>query len=85
MRIAIGNIGHESSSFTPVPTTYQHFVGSKRGFFRGEEVIQHLEGMNVGCGGFIRGAREYGFDLAPLPCGPSVSRQARWKPAAGVG
>jgi len=76
MRIAIGNIGHESSSFTPVPTTYEHFVGSKRGFFRGKEVIQQLEGTNVGCGGFIRGAREYGFDLAPLlwtfcqPSGP---------------
>ena len=76
MRIAIGNISHESSSFTPVPTTYGHFAKSNRGFLLGDEIIEHLEGANNGCGGFIRGAREYGFDLAPLlwtfcmPSGP---------------
>ena len=76
MRIAIGNIGHESSSFTPVRTTYEHFVASNRGFYRGPEIIDHLEGTNTGCGGIIGAAREYGFDLAPLlwaycmPSGP---------------
>lgn len=79
MRIAIGNIGHESSSFTPVRTTYEHFVASNRGFYRGPEIIDHLEGTNTGCGGIIGAAREYGFDLAPLlwaycmPSGPVES------------
>ena len=79
MRIAIGNISHESSSFTPVPTPYENFAGSKRGFFRGDEIVEQLEGVNMGCGGFIQGAREYGFELAPLlwtycmPSGPIES------------
>ena len=83
MRIAIGNISHESSSFTPVPTPYENFVGSNRGFLRGDEIVEQLEGVNMGCGGFIRGAREYGFELAPLlwtycmPSGPVESNAWR--------
>ena len=76
MRIAIGNIGHESSSFTPIPTTYESFTESNRGFLRGDEIIDELQGTNTGCGGIIDGAREHGFELAPLlwtftmPSGP---------------
>ena len=66
MRLATGNIGHESSSFTPVPTPYEAFTESSRGFHRGGEVVEAMRGTNTGCGGFIDGAVEYGYELVPL-------------------
>ena len=66
MRLATGNIGHESSTFTPVPTPYEAFTESSRGFHRGGEVVEAMRGTNTGCGGFIDGAVEYGYELVPL-------------------
>ena len=76
MRIATGNIGHESSTFTPIATPYEAFTESSRGFHRGSEVLDAMRGTNTGCGGFIDGATAHGFELAPLlwtfaePSGP---------------
>ena len=66
MRIAIGAIAHESSSFTPVPTPYEAFSEWSRGLLRGDEIIDAHRGVNTGAGGFIAGAEEYNFELAPV-------------------
>ena len=66
MRIAIGAIAHESSSFTPVATPYEAFSETGRGLLRGEEVMAVHRGVNSGAGGFIAGAEEYNFELAPV-------------------
>jgi microcystin degradation protein MlrC len=76
MRIATGNIGHESNSFTPIPTPYEAFSEQGRGIYRGEEVLTAMRGKNTGCGGFIDGTEAHGLELVPLlwtfaqPSGP---------------
>ena len=76
MRIATGNIGHESSTFTPIETPYEVFQESSRGFHRGPELIEAMRDTNTGCGGFIDGAATHGYELVPLlwtfaePSGP---------------
>ena len=76
MRIATGNISHESSFFTPIPTPYEAFACSRRALFRGSEVIEGRRDTNTGCGGFIDAAEQHGFELVPLiwtfaqPSGP---------------
>ncbi|MCY3913774.1 MAG: M81 family metallopeptidase [Chloroflexi bacterium] len=66
MRIAIGAIAHESSSFTPVATPYEAFSETGRGLLRGDEIIDVHHGVNSGAGGFIAGAEEFDFELAPV-------------------
>ena len=66
MRIAIGAIAHESSSFTPVATPYEAFSVTGRGLLRGDEIIDVHRGVNSGAGGFIAGAEEFDFELAPV-------------------
>ena len=68
MRIATGSIVHESSSFTPLPTTYESFAESSRGgILRGAEIIEYCRGNNyTDCAGYIDGAEKYGFELVPL-------------------
>ena len=67
MRIATGSIAHESSSFTPIPTTYESFAERARGgIFRGAEIIEHCRGANMDCAGYIDGADQHGFELVPL-------------------
>ncbi len=66
MRIATGSISHESSSFTPIPTPYEAFSETALGFHRGPAIIQAMRGINLGIGGFIDAADEFGFELVPL-------------------
>lgn len=65
MRIAIGGISHETSSFSKVPTRIADFE-SGFGLFRGTEVIRRFTGSNICTGGFIEGAKTYGFEAVPL-------------------
>ena len=65
MRIAIGGISHETSSFAHVRTTLADFE-SGFGLFRGQEVIQRFTGSNICTGGFIDGAKVHGFEAVPL-------------------
>lgn len=65
MRIAIGGILHETSTFVARPTTLSDFE-SDRGLFRGAEMIETLTGGNVCTGGFIEGAKRHGFEPVPL-------------------
>ena len=76
MRVITGAISHETSTFTPVATTWadyhEHF-----GYLRGAEVIERFRGTNTPTGGFIDGADAHGFTListiftAPHPSGPT--------------
>ncbi|MCX6047178.1 MAG: M81 family metallopeptidase [Chloroflexi bacterium] len=76
MRIVTGAISHETSTFTPVATTWasyhDHF-----GYLRGAEILAKFRGANTPIGGFIEGADAHGFELIPTifaephPSGPT--------------
>lgn len=65
VRIAAGGFTHETSTFTPVRTTRADF-DTGYGFFRGDEIFEHLTNVNVPTAGFIEGGRIHGFDVVPL-------------------
>jgi microcystin degradation protein MlrC len=65
MRIAIGGISHETSTFVKTPTTLADFENGF-GLFRGDAVIDRFGGANICTGGFIAGAAEHGFEVVPL-------------------
>src|SRR5690349_20453964 len=65
MRIAIGGISHETSTFAPAPTRLQDFEAGF-GLFRGEALIERFRGTNNCTGGFIAGSERHGYGLAPL-------------------
>lgn len=65
MRIAIGGISHETSSFSKLPTTLRSFEQGF-GLYRGQEVIDRFTGSNICTGGFIEAARTLEFDEVPL-------------------
>ena len=64
MRVVIGGISHETSTFTTVPTTRESFV-ERSGFLRGQEMLEKFRGVNTPIGGFIASAREHLFELVP--------------------
>ncbi len=77
MRIAMGGISHETSTFTTVPTTIDS-AEERQGYLHGQELIDRYRGVNTPIGGFIEGADAHGFELlstslweahpsAPLP------------------
>ncbi len=65
MRIAIGGISHETSTFAPTPTTLRDFE-TGLGLYRGSEIVPHFRGTNNCTGGFIAGAERHGYELVPL-------------------
>jgi len=65
MRIAIGGVLHETSTFIKKPTTLKDFEQGF-GLFRGEQVLQRFGGANMCIGGFIDGATKHGFEVVPL-------------------
>ncbi len=65
MRIAIGGFLHETSTCVQTSTTLKDFEFD-RGIIRGDDVLQRFEGTNVCTGGFIEGAKRYGFEPVPL-------------------
>ena len=75
MRIATGCISHESSTFTPVGTSYESFM-ERFGDVRGVAILKKFRGANTPTGGFIDGAEAHGFELIPTimavahPSGP---------------
>ena len=76
MRIATGCISHESSTFTPVTTSYKSFF-ERFGDVRGNAILEKFKGANTPTGGFIEGADAHGFELIPTimaephPSGPA--------------
>ncbi len=65
MRIAIGGISHESSSFAKSRTTVRDFE-TGFGLFRGEAITDRFRGTNICTGGFLAGAEQHGFEPVPL-------------------
>src|ERR1700722_9369752 len=65
MRVAIGGISHETSTFAPTPTGLSEFANGL-GLFRGAAMIERFRGTNNCTGGFIGGAKRHGFELVPL-------------------
>ena len=63
-RIAIGCIAHETSAFSPVPTTLAS-AEERFGYVRGDEVITRFRDTNTPVGGFIEGGEHHGFELIP--------------------
>ena len=76
MRIVTGAISHETSTFTPVPTTWESYH-EHFGLLRGAAIIERFRGTNIPTGGFIDGAEAHGFELIPTifaephPSGPT--------------
>lgn len=65
MRIAMGGISHETSTFATTPTTLHDFE-TGLGLYRGPAILERFRGTNNCTGGFIAGAEKHGFELAPL-------------------
>lgn len=65
MRIAVGGISHETSSFAVSKTTLADFA-SGFGLFRGDEIVKRFQGTNICTGGFLDGAAKHGFEIVPL-------------------
>ena len=61
MRIGIANFSHESNTFVADPTPLDAFH-----IYRGQAVIDHYTPTFHEVAGFIAGAEEYDFELAPL-------------------
>lgn len=63
MRVATGGLSHESSTFTPVPTTIESY--QERFLLEGDDILHTFAGTNTPIGGFIEGAQAHDFDLIP--------------------
>ena len=63
MRIAVGCIGHETNTFSPVATTIDSF--KKGSYHRGDEIITAFRGTRTITGGFLDVAEQ--LNLQPVP------------------
>ena len=65
MRIAVGGLLHETSTFLPSPTTVADF---ERGFgiYRDTEIAERFRGANMCIGGFLDAADQERFEIVPL-------------------
>ncbi len=63
MKVAIGGLSHESSTFTPVQTTRQSY--QERFLLDGDAILQTFHRTNTPIGGFIAGAQAHDFELIP--------------------
>jgi microcystin degradation protein MlrC len=74
MRIAIGGIMHESNTFLPLVTTRRHFKEGSLTY--GDDVVRAWGAAHHEMAGFIAGAKQFGYELAPTamawatPAGP---------------
>ena len=64
MRIATGCIGHETNTFTPVPTTLDDF--KQLAYHTGDELISTFAGTATMTGGYLQRCAELDIDLVPL-------------------
>ncbi|MCA9208127.1 MAG: M81 family metallopeptidase [Planctomycetales bacterium] len=65
MRIAVGGILHETSTFATIPTRLADFE-SGFGIYRDQAILERFAEANMCIGGFLQGARQQGFDPVPL-------------------
>jgi microcystin degradation protein MlrC len=65
MRVATGAINHESSTFTPVRTTWESYRDERFGYLQGEQLFDKFTDSATCIGGFIKAAEIHGFELIP--------------------
>ena len=70
MRVGIAGLLHESNTFLPRPTGYEDFASTS--LCKGGELIERWQGAPHELGGFLAGAREYGFEPVPALAGFAV-------------
>ncbi len=63
MRVAIGGVAHESSTFSTVPTELAQF--EEQGIPEGPALIETYAGTKSPMGGFLDAARDFNFEVAP--------------------
>src|SRR2546425_771851 len=63
MRVGIAGLLHESNTFLPRPTEYEDFASTS--LTKGGDLIERWRNTRHELGGFLEGAREFGFDVAP--------------------
>ena len=77
MRIVTGSICHETSTFTPVATTWKSYHNERFGYLHGDEIFTKFRGTNTPIGGFLEGAEKHDFEPIPTifanahPSGPT--------------
>ena len=66
--IAIAGFHHETNTFAPQKTPFEEFVKDDGwpGLVTGDAVIESLEPLNIGMGGFIQAAHKHEWQLAPI-------------------
>lgn len=64
MRIAVGCIGHETNTFSPVATTIDNF--KKGSYHRDKEIIAAFRGTRTITGGFLDVAEQLNLEPVPL-------------------
>ena len=64
MRIAVGCIGHETNTFSLIPTTIDSFKKCK--YYVGEEMFSAFRNSNTIIGGVIDATEEQNMELVPL-------------------
>ena len=64
MRIAVGCIGHETNTFSPVVTTLDNF--KKGSYYRSDEIITAFRGTRTITGGFLDVADQLNLQSVPL-------------------
>ncbi len=64
MRIAAGCIGHETNTFSSVPTSINSFKGGT--YYVGEEMISAFRQTSTIMGGFIESTEKLGVQIVPL-------------------
>ena len=64
MRIAVGCIGHETNTFSPVPTTLESFTQGT--YYVGNEMLEAFRDTRTIMGGGIACAEKLGMQFAPL-------------------
>src|SRR6266849_4049299 len=70
MRVGSAGLLHESNTFLPRPTAYEDFASTS--LVKGQDLIERWQGAQHELGGFLEGAREYGFTPAPALAGFAV-------------
>ncbi len=74
MRVAVGLIYHESNTFFSQPMTMEKFA--EKDLHYGADILTHWAGTSSEMGGFLEGAKRFGFELIPtvaawgMPLGP---------------
>src|SRR5579872_6026780 len=63
MRVAVGLIYHESNTFFSQPMTMEKF--QVKDLHCGQEIFDHWADTCSEMGGFLEGAKRYGFEVVP--------------------